>query len=62
MDKINFTIKGPFGKIGPKLKKDILKAKFEFIKKLTGKEPQMEIEKEKTNINPFYSTEKVPGE
>ena len=60
LDKINFTMKGPLGKFGPKLKQDFLKAKFEFITKLTGKEPEMDFGKMK--VNPYYSTKKVPGE
>lgn len=60
LEKINFTIRGPLGKMGPKIKESLKKARFDMIKKLTGKEPEI-IEENKSNINPYYSSTKPPG-
>ena len=60
MDNVDFSIKGALGRFGPKLKNDFLKAKFEFVKKLTGKEPHIDFG-DKQKVNPYYSSKKVPG-
>jgi hypothetical protein len=62
LDKIDFSVKGPFGNMGPKLKHEMQLAKFQFIKNVSGREPETLEEKEENKINPYYSIEKVPGQ